>query len=134
MRTHNKQHGFSLLELMIVITIIGILSATAIPSYQRYLDKARFIEIITLANAFKIAISLALQEGYEQQELTTGTHGIPPSPDPTANLDQLTINEGIIVATSSSKIHHLTYILTPNNDGSKWQVSGTCLQAGLCHE
>jgi len=52
-----KQQGFTLIELMIVVAIIGILAAIAIPAYQDYTIRAQVSEGMTLAAAAKAAIS-----------------------------------------------------------------------------
>ncbi|MGE6407767.1 MULTISPECIES: pilin [unclassified Psychrobacter] len=51
------QKGFTLIELMIVIAIIGILAAVALPAYQDYTTKSRVTEGLNLANAAKTSIS-----------------------------------------------------------------------------
>lgn len=128
-----KISGFSLIELMIVISIIGILSVIAIPSYQNYTQRARFAEVIAATAPFKIAISLALQQGAAMAELTNGTQGIPPEPKSTKNLASIQVQNGIITATGSELTNHATYILKPNTDGSAWSISGTCVKNGFCH-
>ncbi|WP_182406104.1 prepilin-type N-terminal cleavage/methylation domain-containing protein [Psychrobacter sp. GP33] len=59
----NAQKGFTLIELMIVIAIIGILAAIAIPQYQNYIAKAQVAEAFTLAGGLKTTISTNLQTG-----------------------------------------------------------------------
>ena len=53
----NKQQGFTLIELMIVVAIVGILAAIAIPAYQDYTTRARVSEAIGFAAAAKTAVS-----------------------------------------------------------------------------
>ena len=57
------QQGFTLIELMIVVAIIGILAAVAIPAYQNYSLKARFTEVINAAAPYKSGIELCAQGG-----------------------------------------------------------------------
>lgn len=125
--------GFSLIELMIVIAIIGILTIIAIPSYQNYTERARFAEVIGATEVYKIAVSLALQEGASLAELSNGQNGIPPEPKATKNLANIKVENGVITATATELAHHATYILKPNVDGTFWSVSGTCLKNRYCH-
>ncbi len=53
----NAQKGFTLIELMIVVAIIGILAAVALPAYQDYTTRAKIVEGIGLASSAKIASS-----------------------------------------------------------------------------
>ena len=57
------QQGFTLIELMIVVAIIGILAAIAIPAYQNYTLKARFTEVVNAAAPYKLAVDLCAQNG-----------------------------------------------------------------------
>ncbi len=127
-----NSQGFSLIELMIVVAIVGILSTIAIPSYQNYAKRARFSEVITATAPFKTAVSLALQQGASLVELNNNNYGIPSEPNATKNLAALQVKNGVITATATDAAGATTYILQPNADGSTWKISGTCIKAGLC--
>jgi type IV pilus assembly protein PilA len=58
------QKGFTLIELMIVVAIIGILAAIAVPAYQDYTIKSRISEAASLGSAARTAIDVAHSEGY----------------------------------------------------------------------
>jgi type IV pilus assembly protein PilA len=57
------QQGFTLIELMIVVAIIGILAAIAIPAYQDYTIRAKVSEAPTLADALQKGVAVAFQDG-----------------------------------------------------------------------
>lgn len=59
----NAQKGFTLIELMIVVAIIGILAAIAIPAYQDYTARSQLSEGVSLAGGLKTQISDSLQAG-----------------------------------------------------------------------
>lgn len=130
----HKNSGFSLIELMIVVSIIGILAMMAIPSYQQYTKRARFAEVISTASVYKTAVSVALQEGTPPEEIADGKYGVPPKPKSSKNLASLNVERGVITAAGTDAAANATYILKPSSDGSSWSVSGTCLKMGFCHE
>ena len=132
-RTAGSPFILPLIELLVVIAIIGILAVIAMPSYHQYTERAHFAEVIVATSPYKTAIALALQQGTLMEELNEGTHGIPEAPKPTANLLELTISNSIITAKSSQLAGDATLILTPNADGTLWNVSGTCIAKGLCN-
>ena len=107
---HKPASGFSLIELMIVVTIMGILTAIAFPSYHDYVKRARFAEVVAATAPFKTAISLALQQDTSLADLQNGTHGIPESPSPTKNLASVVVHGIIIIKHRQSR--ELYLILT----------------------
>lgn len=128
-----KHAGFSLIELMIVVAIIGILAVIAIPSYQNYAQRARFSEVIAATETFKLAVSLALQQGMALADLANGANGIPAEPASTKNLASVKVENGVITATATAIASGNTYVLRPNADGSAWTIEGTCIVAGFCN-
>jgi prepilin-type N-terminal cleavage/methylation domain-containing protein len=125
--------GFSLIELMIVISIISILTMMAVPSYQRYTQRARFAEVISTAHVYQTAVALAIQEGSTLEDIHDGNAGIPTPPKPTKNLASLKIEQGVITAIATPAAASATYILKPSHDGSSWAVGGSCLKLGFCN-
>jgi type IV pilus assembly protein PilA len=76
------QAGFTLIELMIVVAIIGILAAVAIPAYADYTAKAKIANAITAADSIKTAVSVCIQEaGGVKDSCDAGTNGITATAD-----------------------------------------------------
>jgi len=130
--------GFTMIELMIVIAVIGILATVAIPQYGRYIERAKFTEIITTTSTYKTAVSLCMQEDNGPDNCTPGSYvSIPPDLGPSGVLESLTTNQGVILATGTGEVGGFTYQLTPTwtpEARVDWTASGTCRDAGYCPE
>ena len=140
---NSMQKGFTLIELMIVVAIIGILAAVAIPSYQSYTLKAKFTEVVNATAPFKTGVELCVQSGNctataggAVAGVSAGTNDVPAAI--TATVGKLATvavsSAGVITATSTSADFGgtaYTYILTPTADAAgsgklTWAASGTC--------
>ena len=116
----NQQKGFTLIELMIVVAIVGILAAIAIPAYQDYTIRARVTEGLSLASAAKVTVSENAMSGLPLNQGWV-------APNPTSNVQSVAVaaDTGRITVTYVSAIDTSgTLFLTPTAGGSALK-SGT---------
>lgn len=100
------QSGFTLIELMIVVAIIGVLAAVAIPAYQNYTIKAKVGSALSSVSSIKTAIGMCIQE--QGGVLTDCTMSIEaahiPIYVPTKEVTSVDVQNGIIILTFSTGI------------------------------
>ena len=126
------QRGFTLIELMIVVAIIGILAAIALPAYQDYTTKAKFAEVVSVANAYKTAVAMCIQVLGTNTGCNLNTNGIPDS-QATESVLSVAVADGQIRVNPSTRINTgATLILTPvlGSAAITWNTTGSgCIAA-----
>ncbi len=137
------QKGFTLIELMIVVAIIGILAAIAIPQYQNYVTKSQVTRVIGETGAIRTLVDLCLTDGNEcdfsvPKSSLLGAVGVMPTGDADEKQpviafagDNMTTGAGTITATfgasAAGAIKDKTVVWTraASLDGGSWTCTST---------
>ncbi len=126
----NMQKGFTLIELMIVVAIIAILAAIAIPAYQDYLVRTQVSEGAVLSDGAKTAVA-EFYSNTGRMPTTNGSAGLATAASITGKyVDNVNVADGVITATFGNEANtaitgaNNTFVLSPiTNAGS---ISWTC--------
>ena len=126
------QKGFTLIELMIVVAIIGILAAVALPAYQDYTTRAKVSEVILMAAPAKLAVAETTSSIGSLASVTVSNSGytFPGATKYVSNV-AITATSGIVTVTSIVPNASGTLLFTPAVVGSgTGQLTWTCASTG----
>ena len=127
------QQGFTLIELMIVVAIIAILAAIAIPAYQNYLIRSQVSEGMVLTSGARTAVS-EFYSNTGHYPTNNESAGLPTAPASISGkyVSGVTVADGLITAKfggqANAAIQSKTFVLSPSSNGGS--MAWSCNSAG----
>ena len=128
-----NSYGFNLVELMVVVAIIGILTAVALPAWRNHTMKASFTEILSLSTGYQAAVDICARTLGTVTGCNAGSNDIPAVDTGAEHVTAMSIVNGVIRITSNVGSNY-TSVMTPTlaTGPVRWTQSGTCQGADLC--
>ncbi len=135
-------HAFTLIEVLVVIVMITILVAIALPSYSLHLKRARYLSLVTATTPFKIGVEECFALLNSLDDCESGHNGVPPAlsrPPGHGIVQKIAVSaKGIITASPyaiggilNADLYRLTPIIIDNE--LEWQPSGPGVLKGYAN-
>ena len=139
MKRRSHDNGFTLIELMLVVAIIGILMAIALDSYENYTSRTRAMSTATDLEPIELSVGLcAAKQGYVTG-CSAGQNGVlAPTVSPDGFVGPVTVKDGVIQGSSTATnaaganlTFKATASLGSNSTALQWALSGTICDGGV---
>lgn len=134
------QNGFTLLELLMVIAVIGILASIAVPRFQNATEKAKFTEVINAVGPYKTAVEMCIINKGAKADCNAGSNGIPAAfTNGAGKVASVSVTGGQIIATGKESefgkvsVRASTGSSTGADTGSGTETS-TAADSGITYE